>query len=115
MSVVQSQFVTFSCDGPECGKATTFAATQEDQKVAVISNPWLNGMRFIKTADGREVAYCSDECEVKAVATGAHNKLEPKRIVDATGQAQVNLAAEAAKRAANATAALKAGAGVQLS
>jgi len=115
MSVVQSAFVTFSCDGPECGKTATFAATQEDRQLAVTNNPWLNAMRFVKTGDGREVSYCSDECEINAVSAGAHNRLEPKRIVDAAGQAQVNLAAEAAKRAAQATAALKAGAGVQLS
>jgi len=111
--VVESKFLTFSCDAPECGKAITFAATQEDHKAALASNPWLTTMRFIKAA-GKEVSYCSDECEIRAVATGAHNPVEPKLIVDTANQAQINLAAEAAKRAANATAALKAGAGVQL-
>jgi len=115
MGVIQSSFITFSCDAFECGNTVTFAATKEDRDAAAISSPWINAMRFVKTADGREVSYCSDECEIKAIATGAHNRIEPKRIVDAAGQAQINLAAEAAKRAANATAALKAGAGVQLS
>lgn len=112
--VVESKFVTFSCDAPECGKAATFAATKEDKQVAVLNNPWLNSMRFITTSSGLQVSYCSDECEIKAVSSGAHNPQEPKRIVDATNQAQINLAAEAAKRAASATAALKSGAGVQL-
>lgn len=110
--VVESKFVTFSCDAPECGKAITFAATPEDHKVAVVENPWLTSMRYIKTASGKDLSYCSDECEIKAVATGAHNPVEPKRIIDTANQAQINLAAEAAKRAANATAALKTGAPV---
>jgi hypothetical protein len=112
--VVESTFVTISCDGAGCGKSVTFARTKEDQQQAQKDSPWMVHTRHVRTPDGREISYCSDECEIKAAGTGIHNIPEQKRIVPDANQAQVNLAAEAAKRAAQATAALKAGQGVQV-
>lgn len=115
MSVVNSTFVTISCDAVNCGKTVTFAQTQADEAAAIEANPWLSTVRFIQTLDKRALSYCSDQCEVLATGQGLHNKLEPKKIVTVGNQAQVDLAAQAATRAAQATAALKQGSGVQLS
>jgi hypothetical protein len=66
------------------------------------------------TNQQRKLVYCSDECEAKGIATGAHNKLEPKKIIHTGNQAQVDMAAKAAQQAAEATAKLKQGQGVTL-
>jgi hypothetical protein len=109
MPIIQSGFVTISCDGPEaeCGKSVTFAATENDKNEAERNNPWLMTLRNVNTADKRSLCYCSDECEIKAAGLGAHNA---RTILTATGQSQVNLAALAAAKAKAATAALKSGA-----
>lgn len=70
-------------------------------------------MRFVQTLDNRKLSYCSDQCEVLATGQGNHNKLEPKKVISGN-QAQVDLAAQAAQRAAQATQALKQGSGVTL-
>lgn len=111
MTTVISSFATVSCDG-ECGKTVTFAQTQEGEKEAFDSNAWLNGMRMVQTIDKRQFSYCSDECEIKAVSSGAHNKVEKKIITG--NQSQVDLAAKAAHAAAQATQAMKSGAGIQI-
>ena len=112
MSVVQTSFVTISCDGPECNKTVTFPATEQGQAEALADNPWLNTQRALQTSDRRNFTYCSDVCEAKAIETGVHNKLE-KRIVEANATA-MNLAARAAQQAQQATQALKQGAGVTI-
>ena len=111
MSTIKTVYVTLSCDGPECGKTVTFEATQEIAKQIEQDNPWLQGMRHVKTSDGREFGYCSDECEIKSVGAGTHNKLEVKHVVADTN---THLAALAAQKAAKATAAIKAGQPVTL-
>lgn len=111
MSIQQLTFITITCD--TCRKTVTFEATEESQKEAVHDNPWLNTHRAIQTWDARKFGYCSDECEAKAIVTGVHNKLE-KRIVEASSQAQVDLAAKAAQQAAQANAALHQGSPVTL-
>ncbi len=110
MSFVQSSFVTISCDGPECDKTATFAANDEANQQAQRDNPWLLSHRAVQTPDRRNLSYCSDECEAKAVATGAHNKLE-KRIIPGANAQSVDLAAQAAEHARKATEALKQGSG----
>ena len=112
MSTVISSFVTLSCDGPECTKTTTFPQTEQGEQEAVQSNPWMNSVRFTQTPDQRKFTYCSDECEIKATATGVHNK---KILVAPQGPNAVELAAQAALRAQQATQALKAGGPVTLS
>ena len=113
MSVQESTFVTFSCDGPECKNTTTFVKTQEGQQKAMADNPWLNSLRFVQTADGHQKTYCSDECELKAIATGSHNK-QQKKIVETANNRDVELAAQAAARAVEATKAIKQGGEVTL-
>ena len=109
MPIIQSGFVTISCDGPEseCGKSVTFAATEQDKNEAEHNNPWLTSLRNVNTSDKRSLCYCSDECEIRAAGLGAHNA---RTIISAGNQSQVNLAALAAAKAKAATAALKAGA-----
>lgn len=112
-------YVTISCDAPECSKTVTFMATPEGQVEAIKNNPWLNSLRTVVmpdvvpgTNEQRKLGYCSDECETKGILTGTHNKLEPKVIVPPGGQAGVDLAAQAAARAAAATQHLKQGKGI---
>ena len=107
-------FITVSCDAPDCGKTATFPATEQGQADAFQDHPWLNSLRGVGTPDKRQLSYCSDECEAKGVALGAHNKLERKRIITSGNQAEVNLAAQAARQAAEATAALRSGGPVTL-
>lgn len=114
MSQVQSVFYTISCDSPKCTKSVTFSATEEGSRDAVKDNPWMRSFRNVSTQDKRGLGYCSDECEAEGLKTGAHNILEPKKIVEPGGAAGVNLAAKAAEQAAAATAALKTGAGITL-
>ncbi|VVB52896.1 Uncharacterised protein [uncultured archaeon] len=113
MSVVQSTFVTVSCDGPDCQKTITFEATEKGNAEAIRDNAWLTTHRAIQTSDRRNLGYCSDECEAKGLATGAHNKLEQRIITGASSQS-VDLAVRAAAQAKAATDAIKHGAPVTL-
>lgn len=111
MSSIQTSFITIACDGPNCSKSVTFKATAEDKAKAEYENPWmLTSLRVVAPQDGtnRQFTYCSDTCEAEAIATGSHNKLEPKKILLGNAQ-QAELAAQAAANAARTQAALKAG------
>lgn len=112
MSTVISSFVTINCDGLGCDKTVTFPQTEEGEKEAVQSSPWMNSLRFVQTPDSRKFTYCSDECEAKAAGAGVHNK---KVLIAPQGPNTVDLAAQAAARAAQATQALKSGGPVTLS
>ena len=123
MSTIITQFATISCDALGCQKTVTFPATDQGQYEAQQDNPWLNSLRTVVMPDtipgtnppqNRKVTYCSDECEAKGIAAGTHNKLEPKKIIAAGGQAQVDLAARAAQQAAEATARLKTGQSIEI-
>lgn len=71
----KSHYRTIACDGPECDKQARF----EISDVAAIQQiEWLKGLRIIATGDNRQIAYCSDVCEVKGVTTGSHNLQEKK-------------------------------------
>jgi len=112
LSTAISSFVTLTCDGLECGKTITFPQTEAGEKEATQANPWLNSIRFVQTGDKRQFLYCSDECAIKATATGIHNQ---KVIIAPQGPNTVEQAAFAALKAQQATAALKAGGPVTLS
>jgi hypothetical protein len=111
LSTVISSFVTVSCDG-DCGKTITFPQTEQGEQEAMQNNPWMTSLRFVHTPDQRKFTYCSDECEAKAVGKGVHNK---KVLVAPQGPNAIELAAQAAARAAQATEQLKAGGPVTLS
>ena len=108
MATVISSFVSINCDNEGCGKNATFPQTPEGEKEAVQEHPWISSVRFIQTPDGRKFIYCSDECEITATGAGVHNK---PIIIAAGADKDVNLAAQAAQRAREATAALKSGQG----
>lgn len=114
MSTIVTQFVTITCDGPECPNTSTFAQTKEGEAAAIQANPWLTNIRFVQSPpdqqhqEGTRFVYCSDQCEIKAAGAGNHNK---KQIVVPTGPNAVELQAQAAARAHAATAALKSGEG----
>jgi hypothetical protein len=107
VGTTQTGFVTITCDGPNCEKNVTFEASQAGEQGALQDNPWLNNLRHVAPTGtvvngqriDRKFTYCSDECEVNAAATGAHNKLEQKRIQTANAQ-QAELIAKAAAQAA---------------
>lgn len=114
MSTIQTGFVTIACDGPNCDKSVTFKATAEEKAIAEAQNPWLNTThRVVATIDHRQLDFCSDTCEAESIATGGHNKLEPKKIILGNAQ-QAELAAQAAANAARTQAALKAGAPISI-
>ena len=90
---------TIKCDEENCKHEILFDRKEEQQVFQKPENAWLKAVRLIQTADGRNIAYCSDECEVKGAATGKHNLPEPKRIIETGNAAAVNAAAQAATNA----------------
>jgi hypothetical protein len=102
MAIIDQTFRTISCNGPGCDKKVTFNQTDkaESEKV-IVDNPWLKTARFVQAA-GQNFVYCSDPCEVSAVAEGVHNPQEKNIIATPSGDSQ------AAIREAAAQAALKA-------
>jgi len=116
MGLIDSAVRTITCNGPECPHTVTFDRREEKQTFDAPGNEWMKSVRIIQTVDGRNIVYCSDACEIKGVATGSHNLPTPKKIIDApASSASIQAAAAAAKRAEEATAALKAGAPVTIS
>jgi hypothetical protein len=110
MSIIDSVIRTISCDGPNCTKQLLF--DQKDKAVFELpENVWLKATRVIQTADGRNIVYCSDTCEVKGVATGKHNIPEPPKIVTAANPAAIAAAAQAVAQAKAADQTLREGTG----
>lgn len=113
MSIIDSQFRTVTCNGPQCTKTVTFNIQEKDKAKAeavMADNPWLKTMRIVQ-AHGENFVYCSDECEVNNVAQGLHNPPEERKIVsiDGGGNMQIRQAAAEAAAAAEAERAIKAG------
>jgi len=116
MGIVDSQIRAISCDGPECTKGIMYDRKAEKETFELPENVWLRATRVTQTADGRNLVYCSDVCEVKAIGTGVHNILEQPKLV-AGNQAAIAQAAQAAAHARQTNEAIKSGhpAKVQLS
>lgn len=114
MGIVQATIRTSTCNN--CGITATFEISERGvAKEVVDANPWLKTGRVVNTPDGRVLFYCTDECEVKGTASGAHNILEPKRIADVSANAgAIAQAAAAAQRQEQADKALRAGGPVTL-
>jgi len=111
LSTVIAQFVTITCDSPECQHTVTFAQNEAAQAEAVHDNPWMSTLRFINVPDNRKFGYCSDTCEAEGIKTGQHNPIEQKKIEAVGTPGQIHLAAKAAEAARQATEALKTGQG----
>ncbi len=115
MGIVNVVYRAITCNGPECKNTLTFDV--KDGKEVLEANPWLLGLRFVKTPDERELIYCSDLCELNGIRSGVHNRPEVKKIVEmpsGAGLEQIKQAAQRAAQQEQATAALKAGTGVTL-
>jgi hypothetical protein len=123
MGIINTNYITVTCDNLECSKTVTYLSTDEQQELSKPENAWV--IKTARTAVNLVAApgqqkpvprlYCSDACEIKAAATGIHNVPEPKRIVsEPASAAQVAAAAAAAQRAQAATEALKSGSGGQV-
>ncbi len=110
MGLIDSTIRTITCNGPKCNCTITFDRRLEKQTFDAQENVWLKSTRIIQTLDGRTLVYCSDICEVNGVGTGQHNMPEPKTIIEPGASAEaIAAAAQAARQAETATAAIKAG------
>lgn len=109
MSIVDAVIRTVACNAPECGKVVMFDRTQEKETFENPANVWLKSTRVVQSADGRNLVYCSDTCEIKGVATGTHNIPEPPKIITQGNAAAVAAAAQAAAQKAQTDAALRDG------
>lgn len=118
MPLINTVYSTISCEGPDCVKTVTFLASDERTELSKPENAWIiKTARIVQNltpAPGQEKPqarlYCSDECEVRATATGVHNVPEPRRIIGTPASAaQVAQAAAAAYQAQQVAADIKAG------
>lgn len=120
MGINAVSYETITCNGPECPRTVTYETSQAGAVFAQEENAWVKTARLVQpllqnpqNPNKLVFLYCSDECEVKGTALGVHNLPEPKRIIAGpqVNAEQVAAAAAAAKRAEEATAALKSGNG----
>lgn len=114
MSILDTVVRTIKCEAEGCPNEVIFDRKEEQQVFAKPENAWMKGIRLVQTADGRNIAYCSDDCEVKGVATGKHNLPEPKRIIESGNSAAVQAAAQAAANAKAAEQIVRSGSGGKL-
>jgi hypothetical protein len=111
MSIIDSVIRTIKCDAPECTKEVLFDRKEEKTIFENPDNVWLKSTRVVQSADGRNLVYCSDTCEVKGTATGTHNLPEPPKIHTASNPAAIAAAAQAAANARQADQSLRDGSG----
>jgi hypothetical protein len=109
LPIIDSVIRTIACDAPECNKSVLFDRKQEKETFENPENVWLKSTRVVQSADGRNIVYCSDVCEVKGAGTGKHNIPEPPKIVTATNPAAIAAAAQAAAASKQAEQAIRDG------
>ena len=109
MSIIDSAIRSITCDAPDCPSAVLYDRKDEKATFELPENNWLKTTRVTQTADGRNLVYCSDVCEVKGVGSGKHNIPEPQKIVAASNPAAIAAAAAAAAHARNAEQAIRQG------
>jgi len=106
MSVLDQAIRTISCDG--CEHKLMYEQPQHPQQPILEfqkpENAWVKQLRVVSTFDGRNFAYCSDECELKGVEKGKHNL---PTIIQTGTQAAVNDAAKFAEQRQQADAAIR--------
>lgn len=115
--IIDTNIRSITCDGPGCSKTVLYDRKDEKATFELPENIWLRATRVTQTADGRNLVFCGDVCEVKSVETGKHNIAEPPKIVTASNPAAIAAAAQAAANARQTDAAIRDGgsAKVQLS
>lgn len=99
MPIIDTAIRSIACDAPECTKALMYDRKDEKATFENPENAWLRSSRVVQSADGRNMVYCSDTCEVKGTASGRHNLPEPPRVVAAGNAAAIAAAAQAAANA----------------
>ncbi|SRR6266851_975002 len=109
MPILDTVIRTIACDGPECTKQVLFDRKEEKAVFENPDNAWLKSTRVVQSADGRNIVYCSDTCEVKGAATGKHNIPEAAKVVTDANPAAIAAAAQAASRARQADQAIRDG------
>jgi hypothetical protein len=109
MSITDTVIRAIACDAPECTKQVLFDRKEEKQVFENPENIWLKSTRVVQSADGRNLVYCSDVCEVKGAETGKHNIPEAPRVHTVANPAAIAAAAQAAANARNAEAAIRGG------
>lgn len=106
--IINNATRTVSCDAEGCDKKVTFS--QATMQEAFAQNPWLaTSARIIKTNDDRSLVYCSDECTIKAAATGVMNVPTKKVIELAEGTDALKNAEKLGKVVEQSNAAIKKG------
>lgn len=110
MPILDSQIRQIKCDAPGCTKEVLFDRKDERATFENPDNAWLKSTRVIQSADGRNLAYCSDLCEVEGTRTGKHNIPEAPKVAPTATQAEVSAAVAMAKARADADAAIRKGA-----
>lgn len=110
MPITDSVIRTIKCDAEGCPHEVSFDRKDERTIFEDVNNAWLKVTRVVQSADGRNIVYCSDACEVKGTATGKHNIPETPKVAVATNPAQVEAAAKLAAARAQAESALRTGA-----
>jgi hypothetical protein len=109
MPILDTVIRTIACDSPKCNKQVLFDRKQEKETFENPENVWLKSTRVVQSADGRNIVYCSDICEVEGTKTGKHNIPEPPKIVTAANPAAIAAAAHAAAHAKQAEQAIRDG------
>jgi hypothetical protein len=109
MPIIDTAIRSITCDGPGCTKAVLYDRKEEKTTFELPENVWLRATRVTQTADGRNLVFCSDICEIKSVETGKHNIPEAPKIIQAGNAAAVAAAAQMAAAAKSADAAIRAG------
>lgn len=107
MAILDSVIRTIKCES--CEREVIFDRKDEQQTFADPNNAWLKSTRVVQSADGRNLVYCSDGCEVKGTATGKHNIAEAPKLTTAASPAQVEAAAKLASARAQAEKAIREG------
>lgn len=109
MTIIDSVIRTIGCDADGCGKQVIFDRKDEQTTFADPNNVWLKATRVVQSADGRNIVYCSDACEVKGAGTGKHNIPEAPKVAVAN-PAQAEAAGKLAAARAQAEQAIRSGA-----
>lgn len=107
--IQDTTFRTITCD--ECGKTVTMSPATEQEIASKEENAWLRNIRAVaRIPDKKNFVYCSDECEIEGIKRGQHNV----PVIIPGNDALAKQAAAQAERARVAEAAVRSGAGGQI-
>lgn len=109
MPILDTVIRSIACDAAGCDKQLLFDRKDEKATFENPDNVWMKSVRVVQSADGRNLLYCSDICEVKGAGTGNHNIPEQPKIVSTANPAAIAAAAQAAAAARQADDAIRNG------